>query len=96
VQHNKAYDSGEWRRFRDGILRAWRREHGNLCPGFERPPHTDGILSVNHKVALADGGPMLPGEDGVDVMCTGCNALAGVRATQARRAPTPPFAKKVR
>ena len=74
--HNRAYEGGMYRRVRDAFLRNWRYQHGNLCPGYDRPPHTDGILSLDHVIALADGGS-LTDRANFAVLCTVCNARKG-------------------
>ncbi len=38
------------------MLRAWRGEHGNWCPGDHRGAHRASDLTVDHVVPLAAGG----------------------------------------
>jgi hypothetical protein len=35
------------------VLRAWRGEHGNWCPGYGRSVHPAADLTVDHVVPLA-------------------------------------------
>lgn len=36
-RHNALYGTRAWQRLSARVLRAWRGEHGNWCPGHERP-----------------------------------------------------------
>jgi hypothetical protein len=58
------------------MLRAWRGEHGNWCPGYQRPAHPAADLTVDHVVPLAAGGA--PFDIGnTAVLCRSCNSTKG-------------------
>jgi hypothetical protein len=58
------------------VLRAWRGEHGDWCPGYERPAHRASDLTVDHVVPLAAGGA--PFDIGnTAVLCRSCNSTKG-------------------
>jgi len=58
------------------VLRAWRGEHGDWCPGYRRPAHPAADLTVDHVVPLAaGGGPFDIGNTGV--LCRSCNSTKG-------------------
>jgi hypothetical protein len=80
--HNPAYDRREWRRHRTSTLRAHRSEHGDLCPGYRRPPHTARRLTVDHVDPLALGAELL-GE--TQVLCDSCNTRKRWVQTPTRR-----------
>lgn len=43
-RHNALYSTRPWQRLSARVLRAWRGEHGNWCPGYERPARiADGV-----------------------------------------------------
>ncbi len=59
------------------MLRAWRGEHGNWCPGYHRDAHPASDLTVDHVVPLAAGGA--PFDIGnCAVLCRSCNSTKGV------------------
>jgi len=74
----RGYDS-EWRKLVAEVLAEWRAVHGDLCPGLPGriPPHPATDLTGDHIIAIADGGPVLPGRAGVGVLCTRCNSAKG-------------------
>jgi 5-methylcytosine-specific restriction protein A len=55
-RHNALYSTRAWQRLSARVLRAWRGEHGNWCPGYQRPAHRAADLTVDHVVPLAAGG----------------------------------------
>ena len=55
-RHNALYSTRAWQRLSARVLRAWRGEHGNWCPGYQRPAHPATDLTVDHVVPLAAGG----------------------------------------
>ena len=58
------------------MLRAWRGEHGDWCPGYRRPAHRASDLTVDHVVPLAAGGA--PFDIGnTSVLCRSCNSTKG-------------------
>lgn len=60
------------------MLRAWRAEHGDWCPGYVVAPHYSDDLTLDHPEALARGGPILPVNPGV--LCRGCNSRKRAKA----------------
>jgi 5-methylcytosine-specific restriction enzyme A len=74
------YDSTEVRR-RAATVQAWRAEHGDLCPGWQRAPHmvdpAANPLTADHTQAVGAGGA----ERGpLAVLCRSCNSSKGDRA----------------
>jgi 5-methylcytosine-specific restriction protein A len=75
-RHNALYSTRAWQRLSARVLRAWRGEHGNWCPGYERPAHPARDLTVDHVVPLAAGGA--PFDIGnTAVLCRSCNSTKG-------------------
>jgi len=58
-RHNALYSTRAWQRFSARVLRAWRGQYGNWCPGFRRDAHPASDLTVDHMVPLAAGGSPL-------------------------------------
>jgi 5-methylcytosine-specific restriction protein A len=92
TRHNALYGTRAWQRLSARVLRAWRGEHGNWCPGYRRPAHPAADLTVDHVVPLATGGA--PFDIGnTAVLCRSCNSTKGATTGGgvARRAsPMPP------
>ena len=81
-RHNALDSTRAWQRLSARVLRAWRGEHGNWCPGYGRPAHRGSDLTVDHVVPLAAGGA--PFDIGnCAVLCRSCNSTKG--ATQPDR-----------
>lgn len=60
------------------LVAAWRAEHGDWCPGYQRDPHPAGDLTADHHVPLsANGEATGPNLNGV--LCRSCNARKGGR-----------------
>ena len=75
-RHNALYSTRAWQRLSARVLHAWRGEHGNWCPGYDRPPHAAADLTVDHVVPLAVGGA--PFDIGnTAVLCRSCNSTKG-------------------
>jgi 5-methylcytosine-specific restriction protein A len=75
-RHNSLYSTRAWQHLSARVLRARRGEHGNWCPGYERPAHPAGDLTVDHVVPLAAGGA--PFEiSNCAVLCRSCNSTQG-------------------
>lgn len=70
------------REARRRAVAAWRATHGDVCPGYRRPPHPAWDLTAQHAHALADGGD--PGQPLV-VLCRSCNSRHGADRLAARR-----------
>jgi 5-methylcytosine-specific restriction protein A len=94
-RHNALYGTRAWQRLSGRVLRAWRGEHGNWCPGYQRPAHSAVDLTVDHVVPLAAGGAPFDIAN-TAVLCRSCNSTKGAstdRASSARelrpRAQTP-------
>jgi 5-methylcytosine-specific restriction protein A len=69
-----------WQRFSTRVLRTWRGEHGDWCPGYGRPAHPAADLPVDHVVPLAAGGA--PFDIGnTAVLCCLCQASIAMAAT---------------
>ncbi len=70
------YSTRAWQRISARVLRAWRGEHGNWCPGYQRPAHPARDLTVDHVVSLSVGGA--PFDIGnTAVLCRSCNSTKG-------------------
>lgn len=54
-----------------------RARYGNICPGFQRPPHPATDLTAQHTDALILGGST---EQPLTVLCRSCNSRHGVAA----------------
>ena len=75
-RHNALYSARVWQRLSARVLRAWRGEHGNWCPGYQRHAHRAADLTVDHVVPLAAGGA--PFDIGnTAVLCRSCNFTKG-------------------
>jgi 5-methylcytosine-specific restriction protein A len=75
-RHNALYSTRAWQRLSARVLRAWRGEHGNWCPGYQRDAHPASDLTVDHVVPLAAGGA--PFDIGnCAVLCRSCNSTKG-------------------
>jgi 5-methylcytosine-specific restriction protein A len=75
-RHNALYSTRAWQRLSARVLRAWRGEHGNWCPGYRRVSHPASDLTVDHVVPLAAGGA--PFDIGnTAVLCRSCNSTKG-------------------
>jgi 5-methylcytosine-specific restriction protein A len=75
-RHNALYSTPAWQRLSARVLRAWRGEHGNWCPGYGRRAHRASDLTVDHVVPLAAGGA--PFDIGnTAVLCRSCNSTKG-------------------
>lgn len=68
---------------RAAVVRAWRQEHGDWCPGYLRDAHPSTDLTADHITPVAAGGD----EAGqLTVLCRSCN---GSKADgRRRRTPT--------
>ncbi|MBA3236362.1 MAG: HNH endonuclease [Chloroflexi bacterium] len=70
------YNTLAWQRLSSRVLRAWRGEHGDWCPGYPRAAHPASDLTVDHVVPLAAGGA--PFDIGnCAVLCRSCNSTKG-------------------
>ena len=75
-RHNALYSTRAWQRLSARVLRAWRGEHGNWCPGYGRPAHRASDLTVDHVVPLAAGGAQFDIAN-ASVLCRSCNSTKG-------------------
>jgi 5-methylcytosine-specific restriction protein A len=75
-RHNALYSTRAWQRLSAHVLRAWRGEHGDWCPGYERDAHAASDLTVDHVVPLAAGGAPLD-IGNLTVLCRSCNSTKG-------------------
>lgn len=69
---------------RAAAVSAHRRHHGDVCPGYDRPPHTATDLTADHVHAVADGGSPT---GALTVLCRACNSR---KNAQVRRSTTRP------
>lgn len=77
VPTKKLYRNPAERRRRADAVAAHRARYGNVCPGFQRPPHPANDLTAQHADALVLGGsPDQP----LTVLCRACNSRHGVAA----------------
>jgi 5-methylcytosine-specific restriction enzyme A len=83
-RHNALYNTRAWQRLSARVLRAWRGQHGNWCPGYQRDAHPASDLTVDHVMPLAAGGAPLDIAN-CGVLCRSCNSTKGdgTRATSA-------------
>ena len=75
-RHSAVYRTRAWQRLSARVLRAWRGEHGDWCPGYSRPPHRASDLTVDHVVPLAVGGAPFDVAN-TAVLCRSCNSSKG-------------------
>ncbi len=75
-RHNALYSTRAWQRLSARVLRAWRGEHGNWCPGYRRPAHPAADLTVDHVEPLAAGGAPFDIAN-TAVLCRSCNSTKG-------------------
>ena len=75
-RHNALYSTRAWQRLSARVLRAWRGEHGDWCPGYQRPAHPAADLTVDHVVPLAAGGAPFDIAN-TSVLCRSCNSTKG-------------------
>ncbi|MGK2849567.1 MAG: HNH endonuclease [Candidatus Limnocylindrales bacterium] len=88
-RHNALYSTPAWQRLSARVLRAWRGEQGNWCPGYQRAAHAAADLTVDHIVPLAAGGaPFDVGNTAV--LCRSCNSTKGASTDLGGVAPTTP------
>jgi 5-methylcytosine-specific restriction enzyme A len=53
------------------VVAAWRADQGDVCPGWQCPPHPAADLTADHIQSVAAGGR----EDGeLTVLCVPCNS----------------------
>jgi 5-methylcytosine-specific restriction protein A len=75
-RNSALYRTRAWQRLSTRVLRAWRGEQGDWCPGYRRPAHRAADLTVDHVVPLAAGGA--PYDIGnTAVLCRSCNSTKG-------------------
>jgi 5-methylcytosine-specific restriction enzyme A len=75
-RHNALYSTREWQRLSARVLHAWRGQHGDWCPGYQRNAHGASDLTVDHVVPLAAGGAPLD-IGNCAVLCRSCNSTKG-------------------
>lgn len=62
-----------------------KAQHGNLCPGWLRPPHYTEDLTADHPTAVRAGGSQ---DQDLDVYCRQCNGVKSHTTS-----PPPPGSK---
>ena len=80
-RHNALYSTRVWQRLSARVLRAWRGEHGDWCPGYQRPAHPAADLTVDHVIPLAAGGAPFDIAN-TTVLCRSCNSTKGASTDQ--------------
>ncbi|MFE2605759.1 HNH endonuclease [Streptomyces mirabilis] len=70
----RGYDS-QYRRVRAQVLKGWRSQHGEWCPGWGVPSHASADLTVDHVIPLAAGGTNR--RENLRVLCRSCNSRRG-------------------
>jgi 5-methylcytosine-specific restriction protein A len=75
-RHNALYSARAWQRLSARVLRTWRGERGNWCPGYGRAAHAASDLTVDHVVPLAAGGAPFDIAN-TSVLCRSCNSTKG-------------------
>ena len=75
-RHNALYSTRAWQRLSARVLRAWRGEHGDWCPGYGRVAHRAADLTVDHVTPLAAGGAPFDIAN-TAVLCRSCNSTKG-------------------
>jgi 5-methylcytosine-specific restriction protein A len=75
-RHNALDGTRAWQRLSARVLRAWRGDHGDWCPGYKRDPHPARDLTVDHVVPLAAGGAPCDIAN-TAVLCCSCNSTKG-------------------
>jgi 5-methylcytosine-specific restriction protein A len=75
-RHNALYSTRAWQRLSARVLRAWRGERGNWCPGYGREAHAAADLTVDHVLPLAAGGAPFDITN-TAVLCRSCNSTKG-------------------
>jgi 5-methylcytosine-specific restriction protein A len=84
-RHNALYSTRAWQRLSARVLRAWRGERGDWCPGYQRDAHRASDLTVDHVVPLAAGGAPFDIAN-CAVLCRSCNSTKGAGDAD-RRSP---------
>src|SRR5450759_400814 len=75
-RHNALHSTRAWQRLSARVLRAWRGQHGDWCPGYQRDAHPAGDLTVDHVMPLAAGGAPFDIAH-FAVRCRSCNSTKG-------------------
>jgi 5-methylcytosine-specific restriction protein A len=75
-RHNALHSTRAWQRLSPRVHRAWRGQHGDWCPGYQRDAHPASDLTVDHVVPLAAGGRPLDFAN-CAVLCRSCNSTKG-------------------
>lgn len=70
----RGYDS-KYRRIRAQVLKGWRAQHGDRCPGWQVPEHAATDLTVDHIVTLVEGGTHR--RENLRILCRSCNSRRG-------------------
>ncbi|MFK0282572.1 HNH endonuclease [Streptomyces sp. NPDC090499] len=66
-----------YRRVRAQVLKGWRSQHGEWCPGWGVPAHGSADLTVDHIIPLAKGGTHH--RENLRVLCRSCNSRRGAK-----------------
>lgn len=69
---NPLYRTPRWRALSASILAEHRRTNGDWCPGYQREAHMTSDLTVDHIVAMRNGGAPYD-RTNLTVLCRSCN-----------------------
>lgn len=72
------YNTARWQR-----LRAAHLELFPLCEGCRAMGSLTPANTVDHRIAITEGGPAFPNHDGLASYCPGCHAAKTVRGAEA-------------
>lgn len=81
----RSYDSAAWRTLSRRVREEWVAEHGWWCPGWRVSWHPSRDLTVDHIVALIEGGSPLD-RDNLRVLCRSCHGRVSLSLAARRRA----------
>lgn len=76
-RQRRPYTAAERAR-RARVVTAHRRQLGDWCPGWRRPPHPAQDLTADHPIPVAVGGA--EGQD-LTVLCRSCNSRKQAQVT---------------
>lgn len=67
----RGYDS-TYRSLRAKFIKSWRANYGDICAGYNQPPHAADVLTVDHITPLSKGGTNT--WDNLQALCLSCNS----------------------
>ena len=75
-RHNALYSTRAWQRLSARVLRAWRGEHGDWCPGYQRTASRERHDVIDGQVRRSMGGAPFDIAN-TSVLCRSCNSTKG-------------------